>query len=524
MDLSLPRFARFEDGGLPKTRLWPITEHPPSSPASVGGDNQSRTSSPCYQLDDVSSASSIGETTTNDYNLTLPTESAHSITPVGSIVISSDDDVPLCFGQEDRRKVQRRDVVEDGLPGPNEVLEYVPIPRKKPVDIPIYTPTPRDRPVEVPIIRERPADDRMFDPILGEWPVEDRVCEAKTLMRPTGGQILRASPVETLVYKPIPRERPSGEKPYGLRPREKQIEVPKLKGRPVDGWEYEPLHRVRPAGYKAKDVVSEERPVGNQKPMGKLMDLRTQEPKSGAMPGKDEAYEPMPRNGLIAILGSAIGPVKPMMYEVSTRDEGNDNQSNERRPADDETSVPTPDGRPDTGPRTIIRPKGGEAETEAVSLLREAPPPSEVPDWSDGEAMPLIIIDNNSEMPVRTKTNEGLLTDSDNLLPKSHEINSSGDQGVLSAPISPNRVRKGHSQDMPVEGSLFDVSPDIPGFHMQPAGGVVQQADTTPPPPPNYVGFNNPFFGSPIAFAQCQGTSGMDTDDDAARLQYTKGQ
>ena len=511
MDLSLPRFARFEDGGLPKTRLWPITEHPPSSPASVGGDNQSRTPSPCYQLDDVSSASSIGETTTNDYNLTLPTESAHSITPVGSIVISSDDDVPLRFGQEDRRKVQRRDVVEDGLPGPNEVLEYVPIPRKKPVDIPIYTPTPRDRPVEVPIMRERPADDRMFDPILGEWPVEDRVCEAKTLIRPTGGQILRASPVETLVYKPIPRERPSGEKPYGLRPREKQVEVPKLKGRPVDGWEYEPLHRVRPAGYKAKDVVSEERPVGNQKPMGKLMDLQTQEPKSGAMPGKDEAYEPMPRNGPIAILGSAIGPVKPMMYEVTPRDEGNDNQSNERRPADDETSVPTPDGRPDTGPRTIIRPKGGEAETEAVSLLREAPPPSEVPDWSDGEAMPLIIIDNNSEMPVPTKTNEGLLTDSDNLLPKSHEVNSSGDQGVLSAPISPNRVRKGHSQDMPAEGSLFDVSPDIPGFHMRPAGGVVQQADTTPPPPPNYVGFNNPFFGSPIAFAQCQGTSGMDT-------------
>ena len=360
-------------------------------------------------------------------------------------------------------------------------------------------------------MRVRPADDRMFDPILGEWPVEDRVCEAKTLMRPTGGQILRASPVETLVYKPIPRERPSGEKLYGLRPREKQVEVPKLKGRPVDGWEYEPLHRVRPAGYKAKNVVPEERPDGNQEPMGKLMDIRTHEPRSGSTPGNDEAYEPMPRKGPIAILGSVIGPVKPMIYDVTPRDEGDDNQSNKSRPADDETSVPTPDGRPDTGPQTIIRPKGGEAETEAVSLLREAPPPSEVPDWSEGEAMPLIIIDNSSEMPVPTKTNEGLLTESDNLLPKSHEMNSSGDQGVLSAPMSPNRVRKGHSQDMPAEGSLFDVSPDIPGFHMRPAGGVVQQTDTIPPPPPNYVGFNNPFFGSPIAFAQCQGTSGMDT-------------
>ena len=228
MDLSLPRFARFEDGGLPKTRLWPITERPPSSPTSVRDGDRSPSSSPCYQLDDVSSASSTGETTPSDYRSTLATESAHSITPVWSIAISSDDDVPLCFDQEDRRKVQRRDVVENGLPGPNEVMEYVSIQKTKPVDIPIYTPTPRDRPVEVPIVRVRPADDRMFDPVLGDWPGEDRVCEAKRLIRPTGGQML-----ETLVFKPIPRERPSGEKPYGLRPREKQVEVPKLKGRPV---------------------------------------------------------------------------------------------------------------------------------------------------------------------------------------------------------------------------------------------------------------------------------------------------
>ena len=62
---------------------------------------------------------------------------------------------------------QRRDVVEDGLPGPNEVLEYVPIPRKKPVDIPIYTPTPRDRPVEVPIMRVRPAVTECLIPYSG---------------------------------------------------------------------------------------------------------------------------------------------------------------------------------------------------------------------------------------------------------------------------------------------------------------------------------------------------------------------
>ena len=35
MDLSLPRFTRLDDGALPKTKLWPITEQPPSSPVSA---------------------------------------------------------------------------------------------------------------------------------------------------------------------------------------------------------------------------------------------------------------------------------------------------------------------------------------------------------------------------------------------------------------------------------------------------------------------------------------------------------
>ena len=85
------------------------------------------------------------------------------------------------------------------------------------------------------------------------------------------------------------------------------------------------------------------------------------------------------------------------------------------------------------------------------------------------------------------------------------------DQEALSAPLSPNRVRKGHSQDIPAEGSIFDVLPDVPGFSMRPAGGGVQPMEITQPPPSSYVGFNNPFFGAPIAFAQCHNTPGMDT-------------
>ena len=152
-------------------------------------------------------------------------------------------------------------------------------------------------------------------------------------------------------------------------------------------------------------------------------------------------------------------------------------------------------GGPDSGPVTISGRQGGETFSVSTPLLHQPPRPSEVPDWSDGEAMPLIIIEKSSLPPTPTKTMNGILIHPDDVLRVSPPMNSSGDPGVLSAPLSPNRVRKGHSQDMPAEGSLFAVSPDTPGYSM----------------PPNYVGFNNPFFGTPIAFAQCQNTAGMDT-------------
>ena len=168
-------------------------------------------------------------------------------------------------------------------------------------------------------------------------------------------------------------------------------------------------------------------------------------------------------------------------------------------------------GGPDTGPVTISGRQGGEAFSVSTPLLHQPPLPSEVPDWSDGEAMPLIIFEKSSVPPTPTKTRSELLIHPDDVLCVSPTMNSSGDPGGLSAPLSPNRVRKGHSQDMPAEGSLFAVSPDTPGYSMRPAGAVVQSAVVSEPPPPNYVGFNNPFFGTPIAFAQCQNTAGMDT-------------
>ena len=144
-------------------------------------------------------------------------------------------------------------------------------------------------------------------------------------------------------------------------------------------------------------------------------------------------------------------------------------------------------------------------ETKTDSLM-DKPPEAELPAWSDTEIMPLIIIEN-SLVVEKPKTTDGLLPiGSEILLPRSQEMASFEDQDALSAPLSPNRVRKGHSQDMPAEGSIFDVSPDLQGFNMRPAGGGLQPPEITQPPPSTYVNFNDPFFGAPIAFVQCHKT------------------
>ena len=108
--------------------------------------------------------------------------------------------------------------------------------------------------------------------------------------------------------------------------------------------------------------------------------------------------------------------------------------------------------------------------------MHEAPPPSELPEWADGEVMPLIIIEHNLGVVIPRTTDRRMPVGTDVLLPQSPGMNNPEDQGVLSAPLSPNRVRQGHSQDMPAEGSIFDVSPDVPGFHMRLAGGREQPA------------------------------------------------
>ena len=476
MDLSLPRFSTLCDGVLPKTEPWPVTEKSPASPVSARDGNRTRTPSPCFELDDISSASSVGDTSTNDYKLTLSSDTEDSVTPVGSLVISSEEDVPLSSGQEDRRKVRKRDPRPRGQPRPTDAVEYVPTPGERPVDVPVYKPTPRERPVDDPTLRVGP------EPTLRERPLDDRTFDPTPRVRPVDNPMLRERPVDVLMYKPTPRERPVVEKPYGPRPRERPVDDPTLKCRPVNVLAYEPTPRERPVNDQAYEPMPEGRPFT--------------EPTLRERPVEDQAYEPMPEGRPLA--------------EPTPRKRPVDYPTLRERPVDDPKSGPMTGGGPADGPKTEPRPNERPVDPKTLPVMYKPPPPSDLPEWSDSEVMPLIIIENNSGVANPRTTDGRSPVSHDILLLQSPEMTSLEDQGALSAPLSPNRARKGHSQDMPAEGSIFDVSPDVPGFNMRPAVGGDQRTVTAQPSPSNYVGFN-PFFGAPIAFAQFPGTSGMDT-------------
>ena len=71
MDLSLPRFTKLDDRVIPKTKPWPVTENSPASPASAEDGNRTCTPSPCMDLDDICSDSSVGDASPHDFKVTL---------------------------------------------------------------------------------------------------------------------------------------------------------------------------------------------------------------------------------------------------------------------------------------------------------------------------------------------------------------------------------------------------------------------------------------------------------------------
>ena len=124
MDLSLPWFTKLDDGVIPKTKPWPVAENSPASPASAEDGNRSRTPSPCMDLDDISTDSSVGNASPQDRY-----DSEDLDTQVESIVFSSDDNVPLSPDREDRHKVRKRNPRPVSQPRPTDGQVSEPTPR-----------------------------------------------------------------------------------------------------------------------------------------------------------------------------------------------------------------------------------------------------------------------------------------------------------------------------------------------------------------------------------------------------------
>ena len=189
----------------------------------------------------------------------------------------------------------------------------------------------------------------------------------------------------------------------------------------------------------------EERPVADLKFTGRPFDEKVEEPPPGEKPTGDETQGPFTDNRPVADPRLPIRPVDVVAFEPMPRNVPVDNESILRRPADGGKSHPITDGGLAAGPNTMIGPKEGTVDQETVTLPYKAPPPSDVPEWSNGEMMPLIIIEHKSEEETPKMTDGRVPVSSDILVPQSLEMTNSEDQGVLSTPMSPNRVRKGHS-------------------------------------------------------------------------------
>ena len=182
---------------------------------------------------------------------------------------------------------------------------------------------------------------------------------------------------------------------------------------------------------------------------------------------------------------------------------------------DDRRKVHKRNNRPLCQSDSMDRPANEPAKVETSvdmendSLMNKQP--DELLEWSDSKLMPLIYLKDTSVVDMMDMTGCLLPKCSEVLSPRSPATLGFEDQEDLSAPLSPNRIREGRSQDMPAEGSIFDVSPDLPGFNMRPAGVGLNSPDITQPPPSVHGGFNDPFFGAPIAFARCNKMPGLDT-------------
>ena len=116
MDLALPRIEGLGDGPRQVDKSWKTSAESPASPYTSSVENQRRSSSPCLNLDELSSSDDDtgGLVRLSDLSVTLLCGSDDDHTPVYSDQVLSDVDLPPESVSPDMRQVIRiRDVSPD---------------------------------------------------------------------------------------------------------------------------------------------------------------------------------------------------------------------------------------------------------------------------------------------------------------------------------------------------------------------------------------------------------------------------
>ena len=116
MDLALPRFEGLGDGPRQVHKPWKISAESPASPDMSSVEDRRRSSSPCLNLDKLSSSDDDtgGSVRLSDLTVTLLCSSDDDHTPVNSDQVLSDVDLPPESVSNDKRQVIRiRDVSPD---------------------------------------------------------------------------------------------------------------------------------------------------------------------------------------------------------------------------------------------------------------------------------------------------------------------------------------------------------------------------------------------------------------------------
>ena len=187
-------------------------------------------------------------------------------------------------------------------------------------------------------------------------------------------------------------------------------------------------------------------------------------------------------------------------------------------PAD--TTVPAMSAATVTSPEVDVRPGpsrvrplprlglasisvGERVPAVVLSFTPRSVPTVLVPRGDGGPAIPPSVL---PDFPTPSSS----LTSSGQSATPSSQTMAWGDVSDSSVPLSPNRVRVGHSQDVPEEGSLFHVSPVSPGFLTRPSRDAPQFPLEGMLLPSTIYDFSDSDLGAPLTYAQCELIPGSD--------------